>query len=128
MRTSLDYHVFATNVPIRHRGEVAVLYRAAPHFQVKALQQHGLKVLSFMVELGGRRWFIVGFYLPPGDVVTIKCMITAISQCPRGAALLVAREFNADLMAPEGSNRGEDNASSVATTGMEDMSAQFHPL
>ena len=104
---------------------MAVFYRDAPHFQVKALQQNITNVLGFQVAPGGRLWFILGCYLPPDEAVIIKCVIAAIGQRPRGAALLVARYFNTNLAAPEGSNHREDITASVATDGLEDMSAHF---
>ena len=51
----------------------------------------------------------------------------AIRQRPRGAALLVAGESNADLAAPEGNVRDEDITAALSTTGLEDISRHFIP-
>ena len=48
-------------------------------------------------------------------MVTITHIFVAIRQRPCGVALLVTRYFNTNLAAPEGSNRGEEIAESVAT-------------
>ena len=67
----------------------------------------------------------MGCYLYRGDTSTTKRVFAAIGQCPRGAALLVAGDFNFSLVAPEGNRRREEIATAIATAGQEDMSAHF---
>ena len=86
---------------------VAVFYMDAPHLHVELLQQHRTNMLSFQVAPGGRCWFIVGCYLSPDDKFTTGRVFAVISQRSCRAALVVARDFNTDLAAPEGSNYGE---------------------
>ena len=45
-------------------------------------------------------------YLYLGDTSTINCVVAAIGKCPRGADILVDEDFNVDLVAPEGNQRG----------------------
>ena len=70
---------------------------------------------------GGQRWFIVGCYLALDDAATTNRVVTDIIQPPCGAALLVTRDFIADLANMEGSNCGEEIAAAILTAGMEDM-------
>ena len=51
----------------------------------------------------------------------------AISQRPRGTALLMVRDFNTDLAVPKGRPRDEKIAAAMATAGLEDMSRHFLP-
>ena len=51
----------------------------------------------------------------------------AISQKPRGDALLVAGNFNTNLSAPEGWMRDEEITADLAAAGLEYMSGQFPP-
>ena len=60
MRESSGYRVVATEAPSTHSGGVDVLYRAAEHLSVEALQTYGATVVSFQLATGDRRWFIVG--------------------------------------------------------------------
>ena len=95
---SVGYLIFATYVPVQHSIGVTVFYMdKLPQFQVEAMQQHDTNVLCFQVDSGGRRWFIVGCYLAPNGADTIKCIVAAIGQRPRGAALLGTGGFNTDL-------------------------------
>ena len=47
--------------------------------------------------------------------------MAAIGQPPQGAELLVARYFNADMVAPDGQERNEIITSAMATEGLENM-------
>ena len=54
-------------------------------------------------------------------------MVEAIRRKPQGAELLVAGDFNVDIVAPEGDRRAEDIATELATAGLEDMARHFLP-
>ena len=54
-------------------------------------------------------------------------MVVAIGSKPRGAELMVAGDFNADIKAPEGNRRAENIATYFATAGLEDMAQHFMP-
>ena len=126
-RGSADYSVIAMNVLSRHHGGVALFYRSEPHFVVEAVEKFGPNVLGFQLATGVRRWYIVGVYIAPEDTMTMEQGVEAIRRKPRGAALLVAGNFNVDIAAPEGDRRAEDIATSLATEGLEDMARHFLP-
>ena len=44
---SSGYRVVATEAPSAHSGSVAIFYRAAEHFSVKALQTYGASTVRF---------------------------------------------------------------------------------
>ena len=117
----------ATEAPSAHSGSVAVFYRAAEHFSVETLQTYGANIVSFQLASGDRRWFIVGCYLAPDDASKIEDVLAAISQRPRGAALLVVGDFNTDLDAPEDRERDEGIAAAMTEEVLEDMSGYFLP-
>ena len=56
---SAGYCVVATDVPSRHRGGVALLYRAEANFALEEVREYGPNVLSFEVVNGRRRWYII---------------------------------------------------------------------
>ena len=104
-RGSAGYSVIATDAPIRHRGGVALFYCSTNHFVVEAVERFGPNVMGFQVATGERRWYIVGAYVAPEDEVTMETVVAAIGRKPRGAELMVAGDFNADITAPEGNWR-----------------------
>ena len=124
-RGSAGYSVIATDAPSRHRGGVALFYRSEPHFVVEAVEKFGPNVLGFQIETGARRWYIVGVYIAPEGTETMERVVEAIRKKPRGAELLVAGDFNADIAAPEGDRRAENIATELATAGLEDMARHF---
>ena len=85
-------------------GRVAIFYRYFLQIEVKVLKQHKRKILSFQVVSGGQRWLVIGCYLFPNNVVTIKHVAASIFQRPCMAELLVDGDFNTYLTAPEGRN------------------------
>ena len=126
-RGSAGYSVFATDTPSRHRGGVAIFHRPALHFAVEAVQKFGPNVIGFQLATGARQWYIVGCYLAPDDTLTIERFVKALRERPKGAELLVAGDLNINLAAPEGYQREEDIATTIATEGLEDMALHFLP-
>ena len=59
---------------------------------------HVQNVMSFQLESGERRLFIVGCYLFPDGALTIETVVMAISQGPCGSVLQVAGDFNVELV------------------------------
>ena len=102
-----------------------MFHRSAPHLAVEAVQKFGSNVVGFQMETGKGRWYIVGYYLAPNDTLTIKSVVTALKQRPRGAELLVAGDYNVNLAELEGDQRVEDISAAMAAEVLEDMSAHF---
>ena len=67
--------------PTRRVGTVRggyLLHGRPPHFQVEALQQHGLNMMSCQVSSGGWCCFIFGCYLAYNNTVTIERVVVDI--------------------------------------------------
>ena len=126
-RGSAGYSVIATDAQSQHRGSVTLFYRSEPLFMVEAVEKFGHNVLGFHLASGARRWYIVGVYIAPEDTETMERVVEAIRRKPRGADLLVAGDFNANIAAPEGDQRAEEIATDEATAGLEDMARHFLP-
>ena len=82
--------------------------------------------MVFQVATGERRWNIVGAYIAPEDEVTMETVVKAIGRKPPGAELMVAGDFNVEILAPEG-RRAENIETDLATAGVEDMAQHFMP-
>ena len=126
-RATAGYGIFMTNTSIQHHGGVAIFYQHLPHFQVKALQQHGPNLLIFQIASEGRCWLIVRCNLSPDDTATIERTVTVIVQHPHGGVLLVYGHFNTNLAEPEGERHVEEIVVAIETSGMEYMSTHFLP-
>ena len=48
----------------------------------------------------------MGFYLAPDNTLTIESVVAALKERPLGAKLLVAGDFEANLVEPVGDRRG----------------------
>ena len=120
------YKVITTDAPSRHRGGVALFYCLTPHFVVEAVERCGPNVMVWQVVTGETRWYIVRAYIAPADKGTMETVIAAIGRKPPGADLMVAGDFNVDILAPEG-RRAENIATDLATAGVEDMAQNFMP-
>ena len=62
---SAGYRVVATDAPSRHRGGVALFFRAEANFAVEEVRTYGPNMFSFEVVTGRRRWYIIGCYIAP---------------------------------------------------------------
>ena len=94
------YRVVTMDAPSRHRGVVAVLYWPSPQYLVKAIQKFGPNVVVFQLVTEEWRWYIIGCYLAPNNILTIESVVAAIRESPRGSELLVVGYFNTDLAHP----------------------------
>ena len=126
-RELAGYSVVATDAPSRHRGRVAVFHWPSQHFVVEAVQQLSPNVVGFQLATGERQWYIVVCYLAPNNTSMIESVVDALKESPRGAELLVAGDFNVNLLEPEGDRKGEYITAAMATEGLEDMSVHFFP-
>ena len=94
---------------------------------MEAVENFGPNVLGFQLATGERRWYIVGAYIAPEDEETMERVVAAIGKKPRGAELMVAGDFNADIATPEGNRRAENIVTDIVTAGLEDMAQHFMP-
>ena len=85
---------------------------------MEAVEKFGPNVLGFQLATGAQRWYIVGVYIAPEDTETMERVVAAVRKKPRGAELMVAGDFNADIAAPEGNRRAEKIATGIATSGL----------
>ena len=56
---------------------------------------------------GGRRWYVVVFYVALDNASTLDRVVTEIGKLPHGLELLVVGDSNADLFSPYRHKRDE---------------------
>ena len=74
-RGSARYSVIATDAPSQHHGVVAIFRRPALHFAVEVVRKYGPNVICFQLEMGARRWYIVGCFLSPDDPLNCQGVV-----------------------------------------------------
>ena len=124
---SAGYSDFVTWVPIRHCGGVVLFYQNSLNFSVEAILQFSANVITCQLEMGERRWCIVGCYLDTVDAVTIWDVEAAMSERLRRKELIVAGDLNIDLERTGGRVRDKDIAAVFATEGLEDLLKNLLP-
>ena len=70
-QNGVGYDVWETEAESQHRGGVAVLWRAAKGWQVEITASFGPNVVSFLLMLGSRRFYVVGAYDTPNDMPAV---------------------------------------------------------
>ena len=121
------YSVVATDAPSRQRGGVSIFHLPAPHFAVEAVQQFGPNVIGFQLTTGARLWYTMGCYLAPDDTSTIKRVVEALRESPKGAELLVTGYLKINFADTEGDRREEDITTTFAIDGLEDIALHLLP-
>ena len=94
MQKPSGYHVLAYNAPSKHQGGVLVFYRNLSQFQVEEHQQFGPTFISFHLNSGKKRCYMVRCYISPINTRYIKQTTKEINQRPNSSKLLVAGDTN----------------------------------
>ena len=75
---SAGFFVVDLDAPSRHYGGVALFYKELLRFVVEKNLRNGPNVFIFHLETGGRRWYMIGFYLAPHEASTMDRIFAAI--------------------------------------------------
>ena len=102
-----------------------MFYRPAPNFAVNFVHKFRPNVVGYQLAMGERQWYIMGCYIAPDKNSTIDSVVAALKERTCGAKLLMAGDFNTQILEPEGDRRGEEIAATLATERIKDMSEHF---
>ncbi len=58
------------------------------------------KVITFVVVLGGKRYYAVGCYIPPTNLMTLEHVDAAWIKCPKGHIPILHGDLNIKLASP----------------------------
>ena len=103
-----------------------MVWRAAKGWQVENTDSFGPNVVSFLLTLGARRWYIVGAYVPPNNRPSVHRVEQALQAAPAGLELILMGDLNAHLYNPH-DKREEDLAMALADRGLVNMTDHFLP-
>ena len=100
--------------------------KVAKIWQVENTTRFVPNVVSFLLTLGARRWYIVGAYVPPNNRPSVHRVEQALQAAPAGLELILMGDLNAHLYNPH-DKREEDLAMALADRGLVNMTDHFLP-
>ena len=86
----------------------------------------GPNMVSLILILGARIWYIMGACVPVGDVPAVHCMEQALRAAPKGLDIIPKGDLNALLEDPH-DKREEELAPVLVDMGMVNMIYHFMP-
>ena len=69
-------------------------------FEVEDAKVVHPNVMTFKLETGGQSYYVVGAYLPPGDLEALEHVRDALDRNPSGATPILLGDLNANLGTP----------------------------
>jgi hypothetical protein len=99
MRWSSGYNVQSTHVPSKWQGGISLFWRTREMYEIKEVELHGPKVLSFQLVLGATRWYIMGCYILPTNLTTLRYVNEVWRACPKGCFPILLGDLNVNLAA-----------------------------
>ena len=124
-RLSSGYSIVATDAPSSHQGGIALAWKDdGDAFEVEATRIWHPHVLSFQLVTGRDRFFVVGCYMPPGDLEAFEAVKMAWLACPRGCKPLLIGDLNIDLDSPR-DDREDTIAEECDAMDLTEMSQHF---
>ena len=84
-------------------------------------------MVSFVLTKGGRRWYIVGAYVPTNDVPKIARVEQALGQAAKGVEVFLLGDLTVRLGKLLDARQGE-LVTVVAEFRLEDMTDHFMPM
>jgi hypothetical protein len=95
------YRVIASKATDSWQGGIALLWEEDHQgFEVEAVRVLSPNLLTFQLVTGGGRFFVMGVYIPPGDMTGVDDLRTAWASCPVDCSPLLLGDLNIDLRDP----------------------------
>jgi hypothetical protein len=123
-RHSSGYDVLALTATLPSSGGIALFWRGNASYEFKETRVWGPNVISLHLMMGACQFYVVGCYIPPSDLTTLRCIKKAWFECPRGAHPILVGNLNINLHAPRTEHK-ETIAEQVEIMGLVDMSRHF---
>ena len=115
------------------KGGVALIYRDSKEWGLESTQTFGSNVIRTTLVSGGKRWHIIGAYIPPSEVdgKTLDCITQAKDTVTnRNWPTILLGDLNVDMETTEetwreGTERRIETATLMATMGLHSMREHF---
>ena len=110
----------------QHWGGLALVWRAALGWQVEFKVYFGPNLVSFLLTLGARRWYILGAYVLLNDIPAINCVEEALIAAPKELEIILMGDLNVRLRYPC-DKREKDLETVLADRGLVSITDHFMP-
>ena len=108
------------------RGGVAIVWREAKGWGVEGVRSFGPNVVSFIITLGRKLWYVVGAYVLPNDLPTVNWITQVLACKPKGVGKMLVGDLNACLTNPR-DQQEEQLATVLAGHGLTDQARHLSP-
>ena len=99
-RFSSGYTIVASDAPSAHQGGIALCSRESLAYELEETKIWSPNVIAFRLITGGAKFYVVGCYIPPSDLVALDHVRDAWRQCPKGFTPLLLGDLNINLESP----------------------------
>ena len=120
------YKVWETEAERRHWGGIAIFWREEEGLEVEGAQSFGTNVVSFIVTLGQKCWYVVRAYMPPNDLPGVHHITNDLTYDPEGVGKMLVGNLNACL-AHSRDKREEHLAIVITIHGLTYQAYNFTP-
>ena len=89
-------------------GGVSLFYKAGSKYNLENGRAVGPNCITFELETGETRYYVIGAYLPPSDLTgSFRAVEHALGQIPKGCILMLLGDLNVDLDVPRNEREAE---------------------
>jgi hypothetical protein len=99
-RWSSGYNVQSTHAPSKWQGGISLFWRTSETYEIEEVELRVQNVLSFQLVSGATRWYIIGCYIPPTNLTTLRHINVTWRACPKGCLPILLGDLNVNLAAP----------------------------
>jgi hypothetical protein len=100
-RFSSGYNVFASNAVSVRQGGVALFWKPNKLYEIKGWQVRGPNVITFVVVTGVERYYAVGCYILPNNLMMLTHVEGAWNNYPKGRIPILLGDLNINLVSPQ---------------------------
>jgi hypothetical protein len=121
------YKVLSSKAVSRHQGGIALLWKENhPGVEVEAARILTPNLLTFQLVTSDERYYCMGVYIPPNDIMGVEDLWSAWDACPDGCIPIVLGDLNINFRDPR-DDREEQIIDLLDEINLIDMSRWFAP-
>ena len=107
MQYIAGYMVWATEAESHQIVGITIIWIEDTGWQVEGVTKYITNVVSFMITVVRKCWFIVGAYMPPNDQSAVHWVEQALAQVLEGTETLMVSNINSHLAQPHDRYEGD---------------------
>ena len=95
------YKVLSSKAASRNQGGIALVWRENhPGVEVEATRILTPNLLTFQLVTGDERYYCMGVYIPPNDIMGVEDLRSAWDACPDGCIPIILGDLNINFQDP----------------------------